>query len=215
MFLTAKCVLPMPLDTARAALDRALADGGLVLESERAFENGMKYLMRVRASRGPVVSKRVRVGVLPSREVGNTIVVPLRWEATGPAGRLFPALDANVELAHADQDSTQLTLIGCYDPTFRLHRRDDRPRTAFGRRTTDRRDTRGRHRSKDSSHDGVMAATRRIGRERSPGKGSAGQLLTAAVQRPRRHRTRCATRGRERLRPRQQGSCRHKPPRQQ
>ena len=118
MFLTANCVLPMPLDTARAALDRALADGGLVLESERAFENGMKYLMRVRASRGPVVSKRVRVGVLPSREVGNTIVVPLRWEATGPAGRLFPALDANVELAHADQDSTQLTLIGCYDPPF-------------------------------------------------------------------------------------------------
>jgi hypothetical protein len=78
----------------------------------------MQYVMRVRASHGHVMSKEVRVGVLPSREVGSVIVVPLRWEATGPAGRLFPALDANVELAAADPGSTRLTLIGCYDPPF-------------------------------------------------------------------------------------------------
>ena len=120
MFITAQCVMPMPLDTARSALDRALADGGLVPESERAFDDGMQYVMRVRASRGAVVSKQVRVGVLPSREIGRVIVVPLRWEATGPAGRLFPALDANVELAAADPGSTRLTVIGVYDPPFGL-----------------------------------------------------------------------------------------------
>lgn len=116
MFISGERVIPMPLDAARSALDRALADGGLVLESERAFEDGMEYVMRVRASRGGVVSKKVRVAVLPSREVGNAIVVPLRWEATGPAGRLFPALDANVELTAADPGSTRLTVNGCYDP---------------------------------------------------------------------------------------------------
>jgi hypothetical protein len=118
MFISAQHVMPMPLDAARSALDRALADGGLVVESERAFKDGMAYVMRVRASRGAVVSKQVRVAVLPSREVGSVIVVPLRWEATGPAGRLFPALDVNIELTAAEPGSTRLTLNGCYDPPF-------------------------------------------------------------------------------------------------
>ena len=54
--------------------------------------------------------------LLEPRVSGNTVVVPLRWEATGASGRLFPALDANVGLTPASDDSTLLSIVGRYEP---------------------------------------------------------------------------------------------------
>ena len=39
-----------------------------------------------------------------------------RWEATGPGGRLFPALDADIWLTPAGEHAARLSLAGVYRP---------------------------------------------------------------------------------------------------
>jgi hypothetical protein len=51
----------------------------------------------------------------PVRRDGTTTVW-LRWEATGPAGGLFPVLDADLQLRSEGLEKTRLTLNGCYRP---------------------------------------------------------------------------------------------------
>lgn len=117
MFVEVSVEVLLGLDEARTALDRALNDGGLIAESRRAYEDGLVFLMRVgpRGARG-LPAKQVRVRVLPTREVGTAFTAPLRWEATGPAGRLFPTLDANLTLTGVHREARVLTLIGAYEP---------------------------------------------------------------------------------------------------
>jgi hypothetical protein len=116
MFVEAHLTLPLPLPAAQAALERALADGGLVAESQSAYDEGLGYLMRVGPRAGRGLRKQVLVKMLPSRVVGQTTVVPLRWEATGATGRLFPSLDANLGLTSAGDTTTVISLHGRYDP---------------------------------------------------------------------------------------------------
>lgn len=116
MFVEAHLPLPIPLSAARAALDRALADGGLVAESQSAYDEGLGYLMRVGPRPGRGLRKQVLVKLLPARVVGETTVVPLRWEATGATGRLFPSLDANLGLTAAGDTTTVISLHGRYAP---------------------------------------------------------------------------------------------------
>jgi hypothetical protein len=117
VFVEVNVEIPLGLAEAGVALDRALNDGGLIAESQRAYEDGLTFLMRVgpHGARG-LAAKQVRVRVLPVREVGTALTAPLRWEATGPAGRLFPTLDANLTLTEADRTTSVLTLIGAYTP---------------------------------------------------------------------------------------------------
>ncbi len=61
-------------------------------------------------------SKLVRVQLLEPVPRDDTMVLPLRWEATGAAGRLFPVLDANLVLTVSDEDHCTLTLTGAYRP---------------------------------------------------------------------------------------------------
>ena len=42
--------------------------------------------------------------------------LPLRWEAAGPGGGLFPVLDADITLIPAGTHSATLTLTGAYRP---------------------------------------------------------------------------------------------------
>jgi hypothetical protein len=46
----------------------------------------------------------------------DSAVLTLRWEATGPGGRLFPALDADITLTPAGERATLLRLAGSYRP---------------------------------------------------------------------------------------------------
>jgi hypothetical protein len=87
-----------------------------VAESRRAVEDGLVFVMPVgpRGARGP--STEVMVRLLPGRFVGESLVIPLRWEVTGPAGALFPALDANLELGAVDPATSRLSVIGRYEP---------------------------------------------------------------------------------------------------
>jgi hypothetical protein len=47
---------------------------------------------------------------------GEAAVLALRWEATGPGGRLFPALDADIWLTPSGEHAARLSLAGVYRP---------------------------------------------------------------------------------------------------
>ena len=54
----------------------------------------------------PVAAKLVRVRVLDPVYRGDVMTVGLRWEATGPAGGLFPVLDADIAISPGGQEGT-------------------------------------------------------------------------------------------------------------
>lgn len=113
--------LNLPFEAATAALDRALADGGLLAESRRAVTDGMDFVMQVGPRGGHFPTREVMVRVLAGRRLGERFVVPLRWETTGPAGHLFPALDANLEVAPGNRPGTSsLSIIGRYQPPLAI-----------------------------------------------------------------------------------------------
>jgi hypothetical protein len=116
MFVEAELPVGMSFHAAKKALGLAVADGGLVAESRRAVDEGMVFLMPVgpRGSQRP--AKDVSVRLLRGRAVGGRYVVPLRWEVTGSAGRLFPALDANLELVAAGELECRLAILASYQP---------------------------------------------------------------------------------------------------
>jgi hypothetical protein len=116
VFVEAELPIALAFEVAKVALDRALADGGLVAESRRAVEDGLVFVMPVgpRGARRP--STEVKVRLLPGRRIGERLVVPLRWEVTGPAGALFPMLDANLELTAVDPATSRLLVVGRYEP---------------------------------------------------------------------------------------------------
>lgn len=116
MFVKAEQVIEMQWAEAKKAMDRAVADGGLVAQSRRAVDEGLAFVMPVgpRGSHGP--ARDVLVRLLPAHVLGEVYVVPLRWEVRGPAGRLFPALDGNLELAGDGEETSRLSIIASYDP---------------------------------------------------------------------------------------------------
>ena len=64
----------------------------------------------------PGVSKLVEVHVLDVVTRGESAVLAPRWQATGPGGGLFPALDADIWLTPAGEGSARLSLAGVYRP---------------------------------------------------------------------------------------------------
>jgi hypothetical protein len=118
MFASHEVELSMSFARARAKLMTLLSQGEwLSGPSGRAYAEGLDSLIRV----GPFgavlgASKLVRVQLLEPVPREDTVVLPLRWEATGTAGRLFPVLDANLVLTPRDADRSTLALIGAYRP---------------------------------------------------------------------------------------------------
>jgi hypothetical protein len=116
VFVEAHSSLSLPFNAARAALDAALADGGLIEESRRAAEEGASFLMRVGPGGSRGLAKQVLVEVLPFDWVGRKGVVPLRWRPTGTAGRLFPSLEANLTISEASDSSSLVSIVASYEP---------------------------------------------------------------------------------------------------
>lgn len=115
MFVSADLEVALPFDTAADALERAMSDGGLVSESRRAISDGLEFVMPVGPRGSHFPSREVFVHMLPARRSDGRMVVALRWETTGPTGRLFPALDADLQLEAAEGDGTsKLSIIGRY-----------------------------------------------------------------------------------------------------
>jgi hypothetical protein len=85
--------------------------------SQDAYAEGLAGQIRV----GPLgsvpgISKLVKVSLLDPVRRDDSVLVPMRWEATGPVGRLFPVLDANLMLGQDDQGRGVLRLSGVYRP---------------------------------------------------------------------------------------------------
>jgi hypothetical protein len=119
MFAAEEVILEARFDVATARLTHLINRGAIHAPSEAAYEEGLAAVLRVGpfgSARG--LSKLVRVRLMEPIRRGVTISVPLRWEATGAAGELFPVLDADLILARHGTDQVLLGLTGSYRPPF-------------------------------------------------------------------------------------------------
>lgn len=117
MFIDYEVLLEVGFDPARAGLAKLARDKALISASEDAYGEGIKDLIRV----GPLGSfpgasklVEVRFRDLARRDDGAGLAV--RWEATGPGGGLFPALDADITVVPINEQTAMLRLAGSYRP---------------------------------------------------------------------------------------------------
>lgn len=105
--------VPAPALVVTQRLLEYLRIGGLQTASAAAVDEGETIVLRAGVAR---LTKQVAVQTMPPYHRGETLVVPLRWSATGPLGDAFPALDANLELEPTAGGHSRLVLTGSYRP---------------------------------------------------------------------------------------------------
>jgi hypothetical protein len=113
MFVGDEVVLDVSFAVARARLADLTGNDLVRSASEDAYGAGVTSLARVGV---PGLYKVVQVYVRPLAETGGHAGLAIRWEATGPGGGLFPALDADIRLVPAADQTTLLVLAGVYRP---------------------------------------------------------------------------------------------------
>jgi len=107
----------MDYPAARARFLRLAHGDWLDAPSRDAYSDGLVGEVRV----GPLgsvpgMSKLVRVSLLDPVPHEDMVLVPIRWEATGRMGRLFPVLDANLTVGTDAQGRAELRITGAYRP---------------------------------------------------------------------------------------------------
>ncbi|HLK02191.1 MAG TPA: hypothetical protein VKU39_20095 [Streptosporangiaceae bacterium] len=119
MFISADTTVAVDFGTASTRLADLARGDGLHQDSGDLYDSAVERLVRVGpAGSVPGISKLVRVRFTdPVRRPGE-LAVGLRWEATGAAGKLFPALDADIRLIADGHAGTQLVVTGSYRPPF-------------------------------------------------------------------------------------------------
>jgi hypothetical protein len=117
VFIGTEIRLEVGLAAARARM-ADLADGGLLEGvSQHAYDAWTTGLARVGPlGATPGVSRLVQVHIRALEPHGDSATWAMRWQATGAAGSLFPALDADIRLSPAGQDATILAVSGVYRP---------------------------------------------------------------------------------------------------
>jgi len=117
MFVSEDRGLPVSFAVASSRLEE-LARGRLLNGPfERVYHGGVEHLLRVGpAGAVPGASRLVRVRFTSPVHRDGEMTVALRWEATGPGGGLFPALDADIQLTDDGGDRSVVTLTGSYRP---------------------------------------------------------------------------------------------------
>jgi hypothetical protein len=113
MFFGDEVVLNVSFAVARARLAELVASDLLRSASQDAYGAGVTGLAQVGVLG---LHKVVRVQVRQLAETDGRAGVAIRWEATGPGGGLFPALDADIVLVPATGQTTLLSLAGVYRP---------------------------------------------------------------------------------------------------
>ena len=117
MFARQEVILDLDFPTARARLALLMCGDWLDSVSQNAYVEGLSGQIRV-GPFGPVpgMSKLVAVRLLEPVPHDDVVVLPLRWEATGRMGRLFPVLDANLTLSEGGDGKAVLRFTGVYRP---------------------------------------------------------------------------------------------------
>jgi hypothetical protein len=113
MFVGDEVVLDVGFAVARARLADLTGSDLLRSASEDAYGSLVTGLAQVGALG---LYKVVRVHVRQLAEADGHAGFAIRWEATGPGGGLFPALDADIRLVPAADQTTLLVLAGVYRP---------------------------------------------------------------------------------------------------
>jgi hypothetical protein len=117
MFARQEVVLDLDFQIARARLAGLMRGDWLDSVSQDAYAEGTSGQLRVGPfGRVPGMSKLVEVRLLEPLPHDDIVIVPMRWEATGRMGRLFPVLDANLTLTGTEGGRTVLGLAGVYRP---------------------------------------------------------------------------------------------------
>ena len=117
MFVGDEMLLDVSFNAAQARLANLTQDGTLRDASQDAYGEQIIGVVRIGPlGSAPGMSRLVEAHFrdLVIRE--NSAVLTLRWEAIGPGGGLFPALDADITLSPASDHATLLTLGGAYRP---------------------------------------------------------------------------------------------------
>lgn len=113
MFVGDEVLLEVSFAVARERLAQLGDSGVLISASQDAYSLEGAHLLRVGVAG---LSKLVRVQVRELARTDTSAGLAIRWEATGPGGRLFPVLDADVMLAPAGERVTLMTIAGSYRP---------------------------------------------------------------------------------------------------
>ncbi|HUC22703.1 MAG TPA: hypothetical protein VMA73_08350 [Streptosporangiaceae bacterium] len=117
MFVGSEVQLDVSFDVARARLLSLLHDRTLLTASQDAYSEGVAGLARVGPpGPGMGMSRLVEVKFQQPVAHDDSVLVPLRWEAIGPGGGLFPALDADLTLVPAGDAAAVLRLAAAYRP---------------------------------------------------------------------------------------------------
>lgn len=117
MFVTEESAVQLPLGWAVAQLGSAIERGWFREISDQAYAAGLAVLAQAWPPAevdGPRKPMRVRLSGPRERMTG--VAYALRWEVRGPAGGLFPALDADLSLIPVDAMRTRLAIVACYRP---------------------------------------------------------------------------------------------------
>jgi hypothetical protein len=117
VFIDDEVPLGVGFDAARARLADLARDDTLATASAAAYGEGITELIKV----GPLgsvpgTSKMVQVRFRNLVERDDYAGLAVRWEATGPGGGLFPALDADILVMPTGKRSSKLRITGSYRP---------------------------------------------------------------------------------------------------
>ena len=121
VFVDDRILLNVGFDAARCQLGRLAGDGVLLGAAEYAYGAGIAGLAETLApaagmSRQAEMSRLAGVRADDIADTPDGARLWLRWEAIGPDGAVYPALDAVVTLAPAGDAITSLELAGVYRP---------------------------------------------------------------------------------------------------
>jgi hypothetical protein len=113
VFVGDQVMLDVGFDAARCQLGRLAEDGVLLDAAEHGYARGMAALVK---KAGPAAGMSRLAAVKPADlvETAGCARLGLRWEAAGPGGGLFPALDADLTLTPAGNTTTLFALAGVY-----------------------------------------------------------------------------------------------------
>jgi hypothetical protein len=115
MFVREEAQLAVAFAAAEVRLAALARCGWLLSASDVAYAAGTADLgKRAAPGSGPTMPRPVRVHVRELIARRDSAGLALRWEAAGPGGGLFPALDADLMLSPAGEQATTLALAGVY-----------------------------------------------------------------------------------------------------